>query len=274
MNRFLKATRREFKDFIDQICAIPSERRSQAVPASYATPIHMLARLSPPSREGFASLPYLIDSPRSFALLVSLWQQNAPQDLQGKLESDSAFCSFYDLCHRLDQATRDCLTNAEPAEKPAAGGDPRWERLMQEQETVTTFYEDSGSVPATPVAEVMPDVFASAGPAKRGSVNLSLKRGSSHDRIEPVQAMELESPTSAVSSPADYGWQPPPPQPQATTGSGRMRPSDMSPPRPQDLTEPGPIYESMGERGTPSKSRLFRDFVSGSTRRRPRDFPD
>ena len=71
MNRFLQSSRPEFKAFVDQICSVPSERPSQAVPASFATPIQILGRLPPTSREGFPSLPFLIDSAKSFDFLVA-----------------------------------------------------------------------------------------------------------------------------------------------------------------------------------------------------------
>ena len=67
MNRFLGSHRSAVKDYIDAICSIPSERNTIALAASYSTPITILARLPPTSREGFPSLPYLIDV-RSFFL--------------------------------------------------------------------------------------------------------------------------------------------------------------------------------------------------------------
>ncbi|KAB5577563.1 hypothetical protein GE09DRAFT_1168514 [Coniochaeta sp. 2T2.1] len=78
MNHFINTQRQPLKDFIDGVCAIPMERNPITVPASYSTPITILGRLAPLSREGFPSLPYLIDHARNFAMLVKLWTDANP----------------------------------------------------------------------------------------------------------------------------------------------------------------------------------------------------
>ncbi|KAH8902771.1 hypothetical protein BR93DRAFT_860721, partial [Coniochaeta sp. PMI_546] len=78
MNHFINTQRQGLKDFIDEVCGIPMERNTVTVPASYSTPITILGRLPPLSREGFPSLPYLIDHARNFATLVKLWTDANP----------------------------------------------------------------------------------------------------------------------------------------------------------------------------------------------------
>jgi hypothetical protein len=79
MNRFLNAQRQSFRDYIDQVCDIPAERGQQIQPAGYSTPMTIVNRLGPVAREGFPSLPYLIDSTRSYAGLIKLWVDSKPQ---------------------------------------------------------------------------------------------------------------------------------------------------------------------------------------------------
>jgi hypothetical protein len=116
MNRFLCSHRQSVKDFIDAICSIPAERNTFALPASYSTPITILARLPQTSREGFPSLPYLIDHARNFASLVKLWLDGTsryilPHTLSGDL------AEFNALCLSLQRRTDECLLKVE-GERP------------------------------------------------------------------------------------------------------------------------------------------------------------
>ena len=78
MNRFLGAQRRSMKELIDQVCAIPADRSTNPIPAPYSTPVTIMGRLSPTAKEGFLSLPYLVDQSRNFAALVRFWADAAP----------------------------------------------------------------------------------------------------------------------------------------------------------------------------------------------------
>ncbi|ORY65384.1 uncharacterized protein BCR38DRAFT_484812 [Pseudomassariella vexata] len=113
MNKFLNHQRQPFKDFIDQVCSISAERNGVTLPATYTTPITILGRLSPISREGFPALPYLIDHPRNYAALVKLWLEahhaNDPSShiLEGEL------AQFHDACVRLQKRSDDCMARIE-----------------------------------------------------------------------------------------------------------------------------------------------------------------
>jgi hypothetical protein len=150
MNRFLSGNRQGVKDFIDNVCSIPAERHNFALPASYSTPITILARLPAMSREGFPSLPYLIDHPRNFSALVKLWltataSYMTPQALEGDL------LEFNELCINLQRRTDDCLLKAEESDRNGDQLSLQWEDIVEGLESSTIH-----SV-ANPVSESDPE---------------------------------------------------------------------------------------------------------------------
>lgn len=134
-NAFLTSHRQQFKDFIDNICSIPTSTSPlQAhIHPNYSTPIAIIGRMHPPAREGFPSLPYLIDHARSFADLTELWLENT-KSVSGSLESDgsSDLGRFHRVCVGLKNRSVDVLAKAEKAEKPNLGLESKWERLVDE----------------------------------------------------------------------------------------------------------------------------------------------
>ena len=113
MARFLAGRRQELKDFIDQVCSIPAEPSTFTLPASYSTPITILGRLFPLAREGFPSLPYLIDHARNFASLVNLWVDSHPA---GDLEArtfEGELRRFHNICVDLHSRTWQCLSRVD-----------------------------------------------------------------------------------------------------------------------------------------------------------------
>jgi hypothetical protein len=154
MNKFLLSNRAAFKEFIDTICAIPAERPTQIVTPSYATPIQILSRLPPTSREGFPSLPFLIDHARSFAALTNLWLEVAPERLAALPEVEPAVAKFHELALALQQRTKDCLSKAEQAERPNGNHEVKWEELVELMDRSVTFYDESSSKPTTPATEI------------------------------------------------------------------------------------------------------------------------
>ncbi|KAI0387107.1 Rho GTPase activation protein [Hypomontagnella monticulosa] len=114
MNKFLGIHRQPFKDYIDQMCSIPTERNLITVPASYSTPITILGRLSPISREGFPSLPYLIDHPRNFAALVKLWLETSRKSTAtDPSDFDAEMAEFHIICLDLQRRSDECLARVE-----------------------------------------------------------------------------------------------------------------------------------------------------------------
>ncbi|KAL4789784.1 hypothetical protein BDV19DRAFT_15282 [Aspergillus venezuelensis] len=155
MNKFLVSHRSEFREFVDSICAIPADRPAPIVTPSYATPIQILGRLPLPSREGFPSLPFLIDHARSFANLIRIWLDAAPARLSQLEEVDPAVMRFHEIALGLQQRTKECLSKAEQAERPSGNLEIKWEELVDSLEQVT-FHEEGSSKPATPAPATAP----------------------------------------------------------------------------------------------------------------------
>ncbi|CAK7223502.1 GTPase activating factor [Sporothrix curviconia] len=114
MNRFLAQQRQSVKDFIDAVCSIPAEKpnTTQIVPASYSTPITILGRLSPTAREGFPSLPYLIDHTHNIAALVKMWMDTRPLSASTHVY-DGELLEFNNLCSELQARSNECYARAE-----------------------------------------------------------------------------------------------------------------------------------------------------------------
>lgn len=153
MNKFLVGHRSEFKDFVDSVCAIPADRPVPIVTPSYTTPIQILGRLPPTSREGFPSLPFLIDYARSFANLIRVWLEVSPERLNELTELDVNLSKFQKEALRLRARTEECLRRAEQAERPSGNLEIKWEALVDSMERPVTFYDESPSKPTTPVIE-------------------------------------------------------------------------------------------------------------------------
>ncbi|KAK3383935.1 hypothetical protein B0T24DRAFT_518969 [Lasiosphaeria ovina] len=113
MNRFLNAQRQSIKDFLDGVCAIPVERTKLTLPASYSTPITILGRLSPVAREGFPSLPYLVDHARNFAALVKLWMDAHPVSTNSSRVYEGDLLEFHNLCTQLHRRAMECFAHIE-----------------------------------------------------------------------------------------------------------------------------------------------------------------
>ncbi|MCJ1285088.1 hypothetical protein MMC26_004426 [Xylographa opegraphella] len=147
MNAFLTTHRQDFKEFIDAVCSISSERSTTAIPPSYAAPITILSRLPATSREGFPSLPYLIDQAREFAVLVDMWIEARDEKA---LEAASEEIRTFDyLCEELLLRTRDCLNQAEQAERPSGTLEVKWEELIEQMDRrakVPASFASEGSV--------------------------------------------------------------------------------------------------------------------------------
>ncbi|KAI1165591.1 Rho GTPase activation protein [Nemania serpens] len=113
MNKFLGHQRQSFKEFVDQLCSVPSDRNAIAVPASYSTPVMILGRLSPEAREGFPSLPYLIDHQRSYAALVKLWLETHPASAPDSHVFEGELGEFHTLCVELQHRSDNCMAQVE-----------------------------------------------------------------------------------------------------------------------------------------------------------------
>ena len=173
MNQFLTSNRQAFKDFIDNICSIPSDRNPLPLPPSYSTPLAIMQRLPQSCREGLPSLPYLIDQPRNIALLISLWLKSTAENptaaiilMNSDSSSDDSSGSsnsitekknanngkkklnskdtnsqanvvlrrFNQLCQNIQQRTDEYLDRAERADRPRSAYGSQWEELVEQLE--------------------------------------------------------------------------------------------------------------------------------------------
>lgn len=200
MNKFLISHRSEFKAFVDAICAIPADRPTAVVTPSYATPIQILGRLPPASREGFPSLPFMIDQARSFSNLISIWLEVTPEHWDDGEEIEPVVQKFHNLALHLRQRTKDCLSQAEQAERPNGQLEVKWEELVDSMERSVTFYEDSSSKPATPANEsVMPKPATIAG-SHRNSVGYFARPALSRRSTDHGGDGDDETPPSSASA--------------------------------------------------------------------------
>ena len=143
MNVFLTNHRPGFKEFIDEICDISSQS-SSSIPPSYATPITILNRLPPTSKEGFPSLPYLIDQARECASLIDVWL-DARHEVDNGFEWSAELKAFDELCETSRLKAKECLSHAEQAERPNGNLEPKWEELVEHMERRARFRELNGS---------------------------------------------------------------------------------------------------------------------------------
>ncbi|KAL9130128.1 MAG: hypothetical protein Q9217_001602 [Psora testacea] len=143
MNVFLTSHRPEFKEFVDEICDISSERATSAIPPSYATPITILGRLPNTSKEGFPSLPYLIDQARECASLVDVWL-DVRHAIDSGVEWSDELQQFDDLCEASREKSKQCLTRAEQAERPSGTLEPKWEELVEQMDRKARLKDANG----------------------------------------------------------------------------------------------------------------------------------
>ncbi|KAI0417151.1 hypothetical protein F5X98DRAFT_162129 [Xylaria grammica] len=113
MNRFLGHHRQSFKNFIDQLCSVPVDRNPITVPASYSTPVMILGRMSPKGREGFPSLPYLIDHQRNYAALIKLWLESHHASSADSQVFGGELGEFHTLCVGLQHRSDECMAQVE-----------------------------------------------------------------------------------------------------------------------------------------------------------------
>ncbi|KAI7086963.1 hypothetical protein KC352_g40780, partial [Hortaea werneckii] len=142
---------------------------------SYTTPMTIMQRLPPTSREGFPSLPYLIDQARAYADLVNLWLEiTSPQPTSDAVSNSSGrlsdtinaihasggdLLSFHEICTTLDKRSKECLSRAERAERPNSALSFRWEELIDQLQNTTTN-ETSDEVPSQTPFDTVADKIA------------------------------------------------------------------------------------------------------------------
>ena len=161
MNSFLNRNRQAFKAFIDDVCAIRSDEPADPMPTSYSAPIAIYQKLPVASREGFPSLPHLIDRAKNLAMLVDIWleglkdPQNEPlghggsgAKLSNSLSGDLA--RFHDACLSLRQRTRAAWHSADRSEAVPSGLAHKWVATAERMETAPEEFWGVSKAPLDP----------------------------------------------------------------------------------------------------------------------------
>ncbi|KAK0660681.1 putative Ras GTPase-activating-like protein ngap [Lasiodiplodia hormozganensis] len=196
MNSFLNGHRQEFKKFIDDICSIsPNTSSVSPIPPSYSTPLAILQRLPPTSREGFPSLPYLIDHARNFAELVTLWLDNTGELAENLAQEEGDLAKFHNICVALNARTRDCLERAERAERPSSTLSVKWEELVEQLEH--TSISPASEYPQ-PVPTESPPLGFESGSLRRKHRDTETSTGSGTSAPSSAIASAPMSPTSTI----------------------------------------------------------------------------
>ncbi|CAG8946074.1 unnamed protein product [Penicillium salamii] len=271
MNKFLVGHRSEFKDFVDSVCAIPADRPAPIVTPSYTTPIQILGRLPPTSREGFPSLPFIIDHARSFANLIRVWLDVSPDRFNELSEVDINLSKFHNEALHLRARTQECLTRAEQAERPSGTLEIKWEELVDQMERAVTFHDEPPSKPSTP-APTDPSIAGSAPTpnSHRNSIGFFAPRPAIPRRsTDNAPDAEDDTPPSSSSATWDQSripfaiprWS----DPRDSTGSSKNS-STYS----LEYSESSKTRRASVSKESSSKYRFF-DFVPAPSRRKAKD---
>jgi hypothetical protein len=271
MNKFLLTNRSAFKEFVDAICAIPAERPTQIVSPQYATPIQILGRLPPTSREGFPSLPFLIDHARSFAALTNLWLDKAPVKLKELAVVEPGIAKFNAMALELQQRTKECFSRAEQAERPNGTFEVKWEELVESMDRSITFYDES-SKPTTPATETPSTVPATISGNDRNSIGYFPPRPALPRRSTDTGGDgDEDTPPSSSSATWEHSRLPfaiPKSSDPRESAASSKSSSQYS----LDFPENPKSRQSTIGRETSSKYRIL-DFVPGPSRRKNKDNP-
>lgn len=187
MNGFLLKNRQGVKNFIDNVCDIPTERSRVPPPPSYSTPLAILKRLPMSSKEGWLSLPYLIDDARTFAALVRFWLESTTpaEGEKDKLATATGdLKKFHEICLDLQKRTDECLRKAEEA-SASRDADPQemeWQDILKSLEESTAMDQRSFTE-----AELAPSTSTSSIPSFPLEKPAGPTRAQSHGqpRMEP-----------------------------------------------------------------------------------------
>lgn len=153
MNGFLNIHRQGFKTFVDTICSLSPDHANPAIPPSYATPITILGRLPGTSREGFPSLPYLIDQAKECAALIDLWLDR-PHSVDDPALMSNELRTFNEMCEASREKTQHCLGRAEQAERPSGVLEPKWKELVEQMGRKARIRIADGQKSAEPIGRI------------------------------------------------------------------------------------------------------------------------
>lgn len=281
MNAFLSTHRQEFKIYLDNICSISSMTSpAPPIPPSYSTPLAILQRLPPTSREGFPSLPYLVDHARNFAALVDLWLENTRTTAPNIEITDGDLLKFHQICVALKERTSDCLNRAERAERPSSSLSVKWEELVEQLQGSASFDSSRGaatknrsairedgreSLPTSPgTADELTSSSSTSTPVTMKPVRVPNNRHQQHPSISASQSSLTSTASNTIGTPyapkvpRDAGYAPSLPdsvsQSASTNASASASAAEETPPGSSDGIHMAPPPSYPQTRTHPSAS--------------------
>ena len=130
------------------MCTPPTDSMDVPLQPALATPLMILSRLPPTSREGIPNLPFLLDKPKECVNLIHLWLRLVVQSRHGQSHTAIDFGKlsppmrhFHEICVRLEAKTRHLVKLAEQWEEDTSDG----ESLIQEASGLTIDRRSSRS---------------------------------------------------------------------------------------------------------------------------------
>jgi hypothetical protein len=210
MNAFLTKQRTAFKQFLDALCDVSSTSIQVNIPPSYSTPLAILSRLPPTSREGFPSLPHLIDHARSFASLVTLWLGHVGENIEIP-EDQPELLKFHLECLRLRKRTEECLASAERADRPKTQNDGVWEELVVHYDTEDSTLADEGqlSTVSTSSSTVPRQPYHSRADSVGTTPSTMISSKQTYPPILGIRSNSTASPSDTSISSRPHAWRGP-----------------------------------------------------------------
>ena len=231
MNAFINSHRQEFKAYIDAICSISADHNASRIPPSYTTPITIFSRLPQTSKEGFPSLPYLIDQSRELATLINLWIEAS----SGKSDTGDSgdLVAFTHLCNALRKQTRDTVNRAMNSDRPTSDLQSNWVEILEnfDRQARISDRREPGSDRDSPEKSV-PSPNAASGPVAAFSRVARRFKGTSITTGNH-SSVSLSSPQGSSAGPSPHRPQSPF---QHGTFTGQSSPFIPSPPLPESMT--------------------------------------
>lgn len=148
MNIFVNEHKQQYRDFIDQLCAVPhafNRTSSQPLQAAAQT---IFKHLPPLVQEGIPALPYLIDYSRAFAALIKLWVDHKPHAIP---VDNHTLKRFHHECINIHSLAEDCYASAERTNVIGRDFTKEWATMMDQMENdPAEFLMDEMAPPSGP----------------------------------------------------------------------------------------------------------------------------
>lgn len=162
MDKFIGEHKQQLRAFIDTVCTIGPRQETTPLSPSYSTPLALYTRLPPTSREGFPSLPYLIDHTHAFAVLVNLWLDNFPLAKATPETLEPDLLQFHQFCLALRKQSQNCLAQLAKRNNRESNLTEKWSSIAKEMDAKPAdFWVDNRDGYSRSRAQVRSGIFTS-----------------------------------------------------------------------------------------------------------------